>query len=122
MSQSIHQLMQLVLQGITWVLKTIELLWNWSWSQIMGMFNMSWSNLAAWKMLLGVIAILVLVGILVMMARRGMEAFGKIAAAFWTMVLTMLALVSFVVVAGVMSRGFQWVVATVPDRFWEKFL
>jgi hypothetical protein len=122
MNQSIHQLMQLVLQGITWVLRTIELLWNWSWSQIMGMFNMSWSNLAAWKMLLGVIAIAVLAGILVMRARRGMEAFGKIAAAFWTMVLTMIAIVSFVVVAGVMSRGFQWVVATVPDRFWEKFL
>jgi hypothetical protein len=122
MNQSIHQLMQLVLQGITWVLRTIELLWNWSWSQIMGMFNMSWSNLAAWKMLLGVIAIAVLAGLLVMMARRGMEAFGKIAAAFWTMVLTMIAIVSFVVVAGVMSRGFQWVVATVPDRFWEKFL
>jgi hypothetical protein len=122
MNQSIHQLMQLVLQGIAWVLKTIELLWNWSWAQIMGMFNMSWANLPAWKMLLGALAIVILASILVVMARRGMEAFGKIAAAFWTMVLTMIAIVSFVVIAGVTSRGFQWVVATVPDRFWEKFL
>jgi hypothetical protein len=122
MNQSVHQLMQLVLQGIAWVLKTIELLWDWSWTQIMGMFNMSWSNLPAWKMVVGALAIIILAGILVTMARRGMEAFGKIAGAFWTMVLTMLAIVSFVVVAGVTSRGFQWVVATVPDRFWEKFL
>jgi hypothetical protein len=122
MNQSIHQLMQLVLEGIAWVLKTIELLWNWSWTQITGMFNMSWGNLPAWKMVIGAIAIAILAGILLVMARRGMEAFGKIAGAFWTMVLTMLAIVSFVVVAGVTSRGFQWVVATVPDRFWEKFL
>ena len=122
MNQSVHQLLQLVLQGIAWVLHTIEILWTWSWTQIMTMFNMSWGNLAAWKMVLGVIAIAILAGILFIMARRGMEAFGKIAAAFWTMVLTMLAIVSFVVVAGITSRGFQWVVATVPDRFWEKFL
>jgi hypothetical protein len=28
----------------------------------------------------------------------------------------------FVVVAGLFSSGFQWVVASVPDHFWEKFL
>ena len=122
MNQSIHELMQLVLQGIAWVLRTIEVLWNWSWAQIMTMFSMSWSDLPAWKMVLGVVAIAVLAAILLIMARRGMEAFGKIAAAFWTMVVTMLAIVSFVVVAGLTSRGFQWIVATVPDRFWEKFL
>jgi hypothetical protein len=26
------------------------------------------------------------------------------------------------VVAGLFSRGVQWVVASVPDHFWEKFL
>jgi hypothetical protein len=122
MNQAIHQLLQLVLQGISWVLRTIELLWDWSWTQITGMFNLSWANLPAWKIVVGVIAVAILAGILLAMARRGMEAFGKIAAAFWTMVLTMMAIVSFVVVAGVTSRGFQWVVTNVPDRFWEKFL
>jgi hypothetical protein len=122
MNQSVHQLMQLVLQGITWVLRTIEILWDWSWGQIMTTFNMSWANLPAWKIVLGVIAVVILAGILFIMARRGLEAFGKIAAAFWTMVLTMVAIVSFVVVAGLISHGFQWVVTTVPDRFWEKFI
>ena len=120
MSQSIHQFMALVLEGITWVLRTIELLWDWSWAQIDGVFNVSWANLPAWKMFVGMVAISILVIILLMMARRGVEAFGKIAAAFWTMALTLFAIVSFVVVAGLTSRGFQWVVATVPDRFWEK--
>ena len=28
MNQSVHQLVQLILQGLTWVLRTIETLWD----------------------------------------------------------------------------------------------
>jgi CHASE2 domain-containing sensor protein len=34
MNQAVHQLLQLILQGLTWFLRTIEALWVWSWSQI----------------------------------------------------------------------------------------
>jgi hypothetical protein len=54
--------------------------------------------------------------------RRSLAAFEKIAAAFWTMTLTVFGVVAFVAITGVFSRGFQWVVTTVPDKFWEKFL
>ena len=33
MNNAVHQLVQLILQGITWVLKTAEALWIWSWTQ-----------------------------------------------------------------------------------------
>jgi hypothetical protein len=87
MNQSIHQLLRLILQGFAWFLQTIEVLWDWSWSQIVSAFNLSWANLPAWKM--------------------AVTAFGVLV---------------FVVVAGLFSRGVQWVVASVPDHFWEKFL
>jgi hypothetical protein len=45
MQQAVHQLIQLILQGLTWFLRTIERLWDWSWAQIMGAFNTSWGNL-----------------------------------------------------------------------------
>ena len=32
MNDAIHPLMQVILQGVTWVLRTIERLWVWSWS------------------------------------------------------------------------------------------
>jgi hypothetical protein len=38
------------------------------------------------------------------------------------MAMTLFALLTFVVVAGLLSRGFQWVVASVPDRFWDAFI
>ena len=122
MNQAVHQLLQLILQGITWVFKTVEALWVWSWTQITGAFGMSWGNLPAWKMALGVIAIGTLAAILAVMFKRGLAAFGQIAGAFWTMALTMFTFLTFIVMAGLFSRGFQWVVATVPDNFWEKFI
>jgi hypothetical protein len=29
---------------------------------------------------------------------------------------------SFIVIAGQFSRGFQWVVASVPDDFWQRLM
>jgi hypothetical protein len=64
----------------------------------------------------------VLIGLLAIIFRRALAAFGRIAAAFWTMAVTAFGVLAFVVVAGLFSRGVQWVVASVPDHFWEKFL
>ena len=122
MNNAVHQLLQLILQGITWALRTAEALWTWSWSQITAVFAMSWSNLPGWKLALGVLAIAVLAAVLIAVVRRAWDAFGRIAAAFWTMALTMFSLLAFVIAAGLLSRGFQWVVASVPDKFWAPFI
>jgi len=122
MNEAIHELLRLILQGLTWVVKTVEALWVWSWSQIASAFSMSWGNLPTWKIAFGVIAIAILAAILVVMFKRGLEAFGRIAAAFWTMVVTTFGILTFVVMAGLFSRGFTWVVASVPDNFWEKLI
>lgn len=122
MNESVHQLLRLILQGFTWFVKTIEALWDWSWTQILTAFKISWDNLPAWKLAVGVVAILVLAALLLAMFRRLLTAFGEIAAAFWTMTMTVFGVLFFVVMAGLFSRGFQWVVASVPDRFWDKLL
>ncbi len=122
MNQAVHQLLALVLQGLTWFLKTIEALWLWSWTQIASAFSVPWEALPAWKLAVGLIAMVALAALLLLMIKRGLEAFGKIAAAFWTMALTLFGILTFVVMAGLFSRGFQWVVASVPDKFWDKFL
>jgi hypothetical protein len=117
MNEAIHQLLQLILQGFTWVLRTIEVLWVWSWTQIAAAFGMPWGNLPGWKIALGLAVLAILAALLVVMIIRGLHAFSRIAAAFWTMAMTMFGILTFVVMAGVFSRGFQWVVATAPDKF-----
>jgi hypothetical protein len=121
MNQAVHQLLQLILQGFTWFLRTMEALWVWSWSQIAAVFRISWENLPAWKIALAALAVVALAALLVVMLRRALAAFGRIARAFWTMAVTAFGVLAFVVMAGILSRGLQWVVASVPDNFWEKF-
>jgi hypothetical protein len=122
MNQAVHQLLQLILQGITWFLRTIEAIWVWSWAQVVSVFNISWGNLPGWKIAVALISIAVLAAILVLMFRRGLHAFRRIAAAFWTMAITVFGILVLVVTAGLLSRGVTWVVASVPDDFWEKLL
>ncbi len=120
MNQGVHQLVQLILQALTWFLRTVEVLWVWSWNQIVAAFSISFASLPPWKIVLGVVALVVLAAILVIMFRRAFETFGRIAAAFWTMAVALFGILSFVVVAALFSRGFQWVVASVPDDFWHR--
>jgi hypothetical protein len=122
MNNAVNQLVQIILQGIAWVLKTAAALWMWSWSQIAAVFAMSWADLPGWKLAVGLIAVAILAAVLVGVVLRAWDAFGRIAAAFWTMALTMFGLLMFIVAAGLFSRGFQWVVASVPDKFWSAFI
>jgi len=115
MNDTVHQLMQVILQGVTWVLRTIERLWVWSWSQIESAFNISWGSLPMWKVVVGVIALVAVVVMLVRLLRHSLSAFRNIAEAFWTMVMAAFGVLALVVVAGLFSRGFVWVMATVPN-------
>jgi len=115
MNDAIHQLMQVILQGVTWVLRTIERVWVWSWGQIESVFNISWGSLPAWKVVVGVIALAVMVVIVVRLLRSSLHAFKNIAEAFWTMVMAAFGVLALVLVAGLFSRGFVWVMASVPN-------
>ena len=72
--------------------------------------------LPGWKLAVGIAVLAVLAAILVVVAMRAWDALGRIAAAFWTMALTLFTLLAFVIAAGLFSRGFQWVVASMPDK------
>ncbi len=122
MNQSLRDLIQIILQGIRWALDVIVKLWEWSWTQISNVFAMQLWNLATWKLVVGLLFMAALAYILYQLIRRSLAAFEKIATAFWTMVATMLGIITFVVIAGAFSFSFQWVVRAVPDRFWERFL
>jgi hypothetical protein len=117
-NQAVHQFLQLVLQAISWALTIFEALWVWSWAQIASLFTLSWGELAGWKLALGLVALGVLVALLIAMVLRGWEALSRIILAIRTTAVTLFVLLALVVTAALFSRGFQWVVANVPDRFW----
>jgi hypothetical protein len=122
MNDSVHQFLQVILQGLTWVLRTAEALWIWSWTQIVSVFGMQWTALPAWKLALGIAALAILAMMLVTMFIRGLAIFERIATAIWAMAVTAFSLLAFVVIAGAFARGFTWAVANVPDNFWQKLV
>jgi len=122
MNDAVHQLMQVILQGVSWVLRTIERVWVWSWNQIESAFNISWGNLPAWKIVVGVVALVVVVVLLVRLLRQSMHAFRNIAEAFWTMVMAAFGVLAFVVLAGLFSRGFVYVMASVPNDVFARLV
>jgi hypothetical protein len=122
MNQTVDELFQLILQGVAWLLRTVEALWVWSWAQIATVLNMQWDTLPAWKLAVGIAALGALAVIMLLVLKQGLVALGQIAASLWTMSVTAFTFLAFLVVAGAMSRGFQWVVASVPDDFWRRFI
>jgi hypothetical protein len=121
-NDSVHQFGQLLLQGFAWILRTAEALWIWSWTQISAVFAIDWAALPAWKIALGICAVAILVMMLVSMFIRGLVIFERIAVAMWAMAVTAFSLLAFVVIAGAFAGGFSWVVASVPNDFWQKLL
>lgn len=122
MNRSMHEFFQLILQGVAWLLRTVETLWVWSWQQIAFVFNLQWDTLPVWKLAVGIVAVVALAALLLLMLKQGLVALGHIAASLWTVAVTAFTFLAFVVIAGAMSRGFQWVVASVPDDFWQRFI
>jgi hypothetical protein len=122
MNDAVHQFLQLLLQGMTWLVRTAETLWIWSWTQIVAAFSMSWTDLPAWKIALGIAALAILAMMLVTMFIRGLAIFERIATAIWAMLVTAFSLLAFVVIAGAFAKGFTWVVASVPNDFWQKLV
>ncbi len=60
--------------------------------------------------------------LLVSMFVRSLAIFERIATAMWAMAVTVFGLLVFVAVAGLFACGFTWVVASVPDDFWQRLL
>ena len=61
------------------------------------------------------VGLAVMVVLVVRILRSRLSAFKNIAEAFWTMVMAAFGVLALVLVAGLFSRGFLWLMATVPN-------
>ena len=56
--------MQFLQQGIAAIFKFLELVWNWSFGQIISVFQSDWKALPVWKLVLLVIVVAAIVYVL----------------------------------------------------------
>jgi hypothetical protein len=103
------------------VLQAVRMSWDWTWTQIASAYALPWSSLDWWKLSAGGMLMLALgyFGVVFLAAWYNSIEKDEGMVILRTAAITLCGVLVLFAIAGAFSFGFQWVVTTVPDRFWE---
>jgi hypothetical protein len=113
MVQIINQIVSFLQQGIAAIFKFLQLVWTWSFGQIVGVFSSDWQSLPIWKIVLLVIAMGAIVYILY---KAFMALWSGVVALFHAFVELLGKFVSVlpqIVIAGLIALAAGWVIHNV---------
>lgn len=113
MNQAINQLVQFLQQGIAAIFKFVQLVWTWSFGQIVQILQSNWQSLPAWKI---VVLALVIVAIVYVLYKAVLQLWGaaeKVLLAFVALLSVLITILPFVLIAGLIAAGGGWVIQNV---------
>lgn len=113
MNQIINTVVQLLQQGIAFIFKIVQIAWTWSFGEIVRVMQSNWQALPIWKM---AVLVVVLIGIAVMgykVLRQLWDAGEKLLRAFVALLAVLVAVLPYVLVAGVIAFAGGWVIKSV---------
>jgi hypothetical protein len=113
MTQIINQLVQFLQQGISAIFKFLQMVWTWSFGQIVAVFQSNWQSLPLWK--LAVLA-LVVGGIAYVLYKAALEVWDgaeKVLKAFLGLLGVLISALPYVLIAGLIAFAGGWVIRTV---------
>ena len=113
MVQIINQIISFLQQGIAAVFRFLQLVWTWSFGQIVSIFESDWQALPIWKI---VILIVVLVAIAYILYRAALVLWAAVESLFKAFVALLVAFISVlpqIVIAGLIAFAGGWVIHNV---------
>ena len=113
MQQAINQLGQILQQVITALVKFFQLVWTWSFGQIVSVFQSDWQALPVWKI---VVLVAVVCGIVYVLYKAVIQLWGAAEAilkAFIALLGVLVAILPYIVIAGVIAAAGGWVIQNV---------
>jgi len=113
MNQVINQIVQFLQQGIAAIFKFIQLVWTWSFGQIVAIFNSNWQALPIWKMLILGVVVLAVVYTLYKAVIQLWVAAAQILTAFIALLSVLVTILPFILIAGVIAAAGGWVIQNV---------
>lgn len=113
MNQIVDQIVTLLQQGVAAILKFLQLVWTWSFGQIVGVFQSDWQSLPAWKLLVLVLILAGVAYLLYLAATRLWEATEQVFKSFVVLLTAFVTVLPYIVAAGALSFGGGWVIRTV---------
>ncbi|MBU2583181.1 MAG: hypothetical protein KJ622_15845 [Alphaproteobacteria bacterium] len=113
MQQVLNQIGQLLQQVIAALIKFFQLVWTWSFGQIVAVFESNWQALPIWKI---VVLVAVCAGIVYVLYKAVVQLWGAAEAilkAFIALLGVLVSILPYIVIAGVIAAGGGWVIQNV---------
>lgn len=110
MNQAINQIVQFLQQGIAAIFRFVQLIWTWSFGQIVQIFQSNWQSLPAWKIAVLAIVVIAIVYVLYKAVLSLWGAAEKVLLAFVALLGVLVSILPYVLVAGLIAAGGGWVV------------
>lgn len=113
MIQVINQIVQLLQQGVAAIFKFLQLIWTWSFGQIVAVFQSDWQALPVWKIVLLIIVLAAVAYMLYKAALQLWEAAESVFKAFVSLLSAFVSVLPYILIAGVVAFAGGWVIHNV---------
>ncbi len=113
MEQVIRQVVRFLEQGIETILKFLQLIWTWSFGQIVSIFQSDWQALPIWKIVLLVIVLASIAYLLYKAGRQIWSAAEGVFRAFVALLSAFVSVLPYIVVSGLIAFAGGWIIKTV---------
>src|SRR5204862_4947498 len=112
MQQVLNEVGQIAqrLAGVIW--QVLQFIWNWSFGQIVTMFQVPFNNLPLWKQVLFVVVIAALAYFLYKVAKDLLKAVQSVLGAIVGLISALIAMLPQIVYAGLIAFGGAWIITT----------
>lgn len=113
MNQLINQIVQFLQQGIAAIFRFVQLVWTWSFGQIVHILQSNWQSLPAWKIVVLALVVLAIVYVLYKAVISLWSAAEKVLLAFVALLTVLITALPYIVIAGLIAAGGGWVIQNV---------
>jgi len=108
--QIIDQIINFLQQGISAIFRFVEVIWQWSFGQIVATFQSDWQNLPAWKIAVLAIVVVAIIYVLYQAIIELWHAAEQILKAFVGLLMVLVSVLPYVLVAGLIAAGGGYVI------------
>lgn len=113
MNQIINQIVQFLQQGIAAIFKFFQLVWTWSFGQIIAVFQSDWQTLPIWKIVVLAVVVIAIIYVLYKAVMQLWKAAEQILTAFIGLLGVLVTILPFIIIAGLIAAGGGWVIQNV---------
>lgn len=110
MNQIIDQIVAFLKMGIEAIFRFFELIWTWSFGQMVSIFRSDWQSLPLWKIIVLAIAVIAIAYVLYKGVIQLWKAAEQILKAFVGLLSVLVSILPFILIAGLIAAGASYVI------------